>query len=127
MPIRFTCPHCHQKLSVGQRKAGTAAECPRCRQTLTIPQPPAEPQTAAASVEAVKAPPIGEAAVFLPEPDDFTGLELVYDTASTSPPVKAPPAAADVIVLPRYVVYLQGGLLAAVALAAFAIGIAVGT
>jgi len=127
MPIRFTCPHCHQKLSVGQRKAGTAAECPRCRQTLTIPQPPAEPQTAAASVEAVKAPPIGEAAVFLPEPDDFAGLELVYDTASTSPPVKAPPAAADVIVLPRYVVYLQGGLLAAVALAAFAIGIAVGT
>ena len=37
MPVRFTCPHCRQKLSVSSRKAGRDADCPRCGRMLTIP------------------------------------------------------------------------------------------
>src|SRR5262245_53966413 len=135
MPIRFTCPHCHQKLSVGQRKAGTTAECPRCKRELTIPLVPAgvslgqqhpAVQTASTAPTNVSGAPAGEAAVFLPEADEFAGLELVYDTAPASNPPKAPPPVADVIVVPRYILYLQGGLIAGVALLAFAIGMMMG-
>src|SRR5262245_28519420 len=135
MPIRFTCPHCHQKLSVGQRKAGTTAECPRCKRALTIPLVPASAsvrgqpsavQAASAAPTNASAAPSGEAAVFLPEADEFAGLELVYDTAAASSPPEAPPPVADVIVIPRYILYLQGGLLAGVALLAFAIGMMMG-
>ena len=131
MPIRFTCPHCRQKLSVARRKAGSTAECPRCKRSLTIPQPPAEtvhpkqaPLLDAASTSSnapadATPPPIGEAAIFSPDADEFAGLELVYDTAPTVATPSPPPAVADVIVIPRYIVYLQGGLLAVVALIAF--------
>ena len=43
MPIRFSCPHCTQKLSVSTRKAGKVANCPRCKKELTVPAP--EPAT----------------------------------------------------------------------------------
>ena len=39
MPIRFSCPHCTQKLSVSTRKAGKTANCPRCKKELTVPAP----------------------------------------------------------------------------------------
>src|SRR5437763_965043 len=65
MPIRFACPHCRQKLSVAQRKAGEQAECPRCHQSLTIPQPPMD---AAAPAAAIPPPP----AVANPPPEDHT-------------------------------------------------------
>src|SRR6185369_9352245 len=41
MPIRFSCPHCSQKLSVSTRKAGKTANCPRCKKELTVPAPEA--------------------------------------------------------------------------------------
>ena len=41
-------------------------------------------------------------------------------------PLRAPPGPADVVVVPRYVVYCQGALLAIVALVAFAIGMLMG-
>jgi hypothetical protein len=136
MPIRFTCPHCHQKLSVGQRKAGAAAECPRCKRALTIPLVPASASIDNHTPGAIHpelpvsndatAAPAGEAAVFLPEVDEFVSLELVYDNAPASSPPKPPPPVADVIVVPRYILYLQGGLIAGVALAAFAIGTMMG-
>jgi hypothetical protein len=142
MPIRFSCPHCRQKLSVGLRKAATSAECPRCKRTLTIPQPPepasidstALPTTADRPTEAshppprsVSPPPTGDAPTFLPDAHEFVGLELVYDTSSSTAVPPAPPPPVDVIVIPRFVVYLQGGLLAAVALVAFAIGMIMGS
>jgi hypothetical protein len=147
MPIRFACPHCQQKLSIAQRKAGEQAECPRCRQSLTIPQPPASPlakeqkdsgvfggyaSAARADVSPPKTsapigPPPGNEPVFLPDADDFHGVELIYDTATAEAPLEAPPAPADVVVVPRYVLYLQAGLLAVVALIAFTIGILFGS
>jgi hypothetical protein len=138
MPIRFTCPHCRQKLSVAQRKAGSTAECPRCKRSLSIPQLPeptaqkqaltaAESAAATAAAPGSSGPPAGESAIFSPDADEFAGLELVYDTSSGITAPAAPPAAPDVIVIPRYVVYLQGALLAVVALVAFAIGMMMGS
>lgn len=46
MPIRFACPHCHQKLSVSSRKAGVRVACPNCKQPLKIPQPRPQPELA---------------------------------------------------------------------------------
>jgi hypothetical protein len=56
----------------------------------------------------------------------FEGLELVYDAPPRSAKVAAPPVAADLIAVPRYAIYLQGGLLAAVAFVAFVIGVLAG-
>jgi hypothetical protein len=125
MPIRFTCPHCRQKLSVAQRKAGTATECPRCHGTLTVPEPPAE--TKATGEQPAANAPLGEAPEFLPEADEFAGLELIYETASEP---KAPPAPSrfrEEVAVPRYIIYLQGGLIAVVALVSLAIGMLLGS
>lgn len=62
-------------------------------------------------------------------PDDgrgFEGLELVYDNVDARPSVPAPPVAADLIAIPRYAIYIQGGLLAVVAFFAFIIGLLAG-
>jgi hypothetical protein len=64
-------------------------------------------------------------AVFTPDTSEFDGIELVYD--STEPSAAATrPVSADLVAIPRYVIYLQGGLLGVVALIAFAIGLLTG-
>jgi len=168
MPIRFACPHCHQKLSVSSRKAGTSADCPRCKRKLSIPTPPPEvkpppapkpvsPATVAAPQEPVASgqepeadrfdpaqiaermaaaetavavaepPPEAEEAVWTPDPAGYEGMELVYDTTASA--ASSQPAFAEhteLVAIPRYVLYLQGGLIAVVALIAFAIGMLAG-
>ncbi len=59
-------------------------------------------------------------------PGGFEGLELVYDAPPARERVAAPPVAADMIAVPRYAIYLQGGLLAVVAFFAFVIGLLAG-
>jgi hypothetical protein len=62
-------------------------------------------------------------------PDDgrgFEGLEIVYDSPPPRDDTPAPPVAADLIAVPRYAIYLQGGLLAVVAFTAFVIGLLAG-
>jgi hypothetical protein len=59
--------------------------------------------------------------------DDGGAMELVYDTSGddrSAPPAAEPP---DLIAVPRWIVYLQGGLLAVVALASLAIGMIFGS
>jgi len=73
------------------------------------------------------APPIDGEAIVIPDADEPGGLELVYEEAASDDPVSAPPPVADVIVVPRYAVYLQGGLLALVSFVAFSIGILMGS
>lgn len=168
MPIRFSCPHCRQKLSVSSRKAGTAAECPRCHRSLTIPPPDEElkqdgPPAAARSEESASEPATGSvlvakamtvadasaAALDGPEPREITvalhdsprrpdaavdhdaqafgRIELVLDKADARPIPAAPPRSLDMIAVPRYVLYVQAGLIAVVALLAFAIGVLAGS
>jgi hypothetical protein len=124
MPIRFSCPHCGQKLSIAQRKAGSTAGCPRCKQTLTVPEPPASPP--GPSPRKVAAP-VGESPSFLPDVGDYDGVELVYDAPASDGEPRPPPAAADTIVVARRVIYWQGALLGLVALVAFSIGLIMGS
>ena len=37
MPVQFVCTHCHRRLSVGHRKAGTTVACPKCGQPNVVP------------------------------------------------------------------------------------------
>jgi hypothetical protein len=82
--------------------------------------------TAALETPAELPQPAGIDPVFVPDiGEGFEGLELVYD-APESRAVAPPPVAADLISIPRYAIYLQGGLLAVVAFVAFAIGLLAG-
>jgi hypothetical protein len=148
MPVRFACPHCHQKLSVSSRKAGREAHCPRCQRLLTIPaivaptaEPPREPAATHEPATATSEPaapepklpePTAQVAI-APEVDDlhldFGGpedFELVFDTTDESPAAAPVDTHPDLIAVPRLVLYLQGGLLAIVALVSFALGLIAG-
>lgn len=144
MPIRFACTHCGQRLSVGSHKAGKTAACPKCKSSITVPvpepaPPPAEPETP----EIVPEPPPLEIPAALPgfvgddpQPSfDFDrDIEVVYETRSAAAPAR--PARRrveedgsndrDRVSLPRYVIFVQGGLLAVVGIVCFLLGIAVG-
>ncbi len=153
MPIRFACPHCRQKLSVSSRKAGRTADCPRCRAAIQIPQPAegiAERELAPA-VSAAPVPAAVAATEFVvpaeaePPPAQSLGeqqsldeqyaapplerdeLELVYDTSDDAAEYAAADEPPDLISVPRWILYLQGGLLAVVALASFTIGLLAGS
>jgi len=67
-----------------------------------------------------------EATVDAPADEDSAGPELSGNIAADRAEPKAPPIRADFIVVPRYVIYTQGALLAAVALTAFVIGVLLG-
>jgi hypothetical protein len=143
MPIRFVCSHCGQRLSVGSHKAGKTAACPKCRSSITVPIPDAEPAPAEPEVpEMVPEPPPLEISAALPDfahdeaPPSFDfgrDVEVVYETKAAAPPRTArkrsdDEAALDLdrVSLPRYVLFVQGGLLAVVGIVCFLLGMAVG-
>jgi len=70
--------------------------------------------------------PASEATVDAPAVDDPSGLDLAEDNTADRAEPRAPSIRADFIVVPRYVIYTQGALLAAVALTAFVIGVLLG-
>jgi hypothetical protein len=138
MPIPFACVHCGTALSVSSTQAGTTLQCPTCQQVVEVPAgggrtgPPPRPGTAGASPTqgATPPPPLPPTAagtfdappVHLPqEPPVHSPVE---------PPVAWTPGArqeaADLVSVPRHVLYLQGLLLGAVAVGAFWIGLLVG-
>jgi hypothetical protein len=136
MPIRFACPTCGQRLSVGSHKAGKSAVCPKCKANVAIPQ---ESSAEAASEEHSPSPPIDAPPVVSPplaeeRPlfDFDRGVEVVYETTTAvapSPPILRSDSEAldfDRIALPRYVVFMQGILLAVVGMVCFMLGMAVG-
>lgn len=142
MPIRFVCSQCGQRLSVGSHKAGKTAACPKCKASITVPAPeieppPAEPETP----EIVPEPPPLEIPAALPNfaDDEATpsfdfrrDIEVVYETKSAAPRTTRKrsddegPLDLDRVSLPRYVLFVQGGLLAVVAIVCFLLGMAVG-
>src|SRR4051812_20278583 len=124
MPIRFSCPHCTQKLSVSTRKAGKTANCPRCKKELTVPA--SEPAAGQGEGEATTAEE-GE------NEDDpyaqfvvYDETELVYDDAALVRQPGGTPSVQDRVAVPRYVLYTQGLLLGAVALTCFIFGVLTG-
>lgn len=134
MPFRFPCEHCGQTLKVSTKKIGKSEACPACKRVLIVPSL----AEAAARFKSRKQAAVGaegesESSGGLSEfvvYDDDT--ELVYETDDPPMLERAPVAAAATVDLtkvsvPRTMLYLQGGLLALVALAAFGLGIVVGS
>lgn len=124
--LRFACPNCQQKLSVGVHKAGTSAKCPRCQQQFVVPKPgPDTPHISSAAALPPPPPPGGNKPPgtfeqYLVYDDD---TEIVYDADTPAPPAVQP---ADSVSVPRWVLYAQGGMLAVIAIFSFAMGVLAG-
>ena len=123
MAIKFVCEHCGQKLKVSARKAGTNAKCPKCREPITVPGEPSDLTDASTADEdaAAEENPYAEFVVY----DDE--VEWVYE--DDEPDADTGPATAtDInrVLVPRNVLYMQGILLAVVALVSFVLGVMVG-
>lgn len=118
MAIRFSCPQCHQRLSVASQKAEQDVKCPRCRQLVRVP---------ADSTDTTSPPPLLPA---LGAEVSLTSVaeqvdELVYaegEGESSAPRGRA----GQFVVIRRRIIYLQGFLLGLVALVFFVFGMVVG-
>src|SRR5688500_7907555 len=137
MPVRFTCRHCDSTLSVSSRKAGQQVTCPKCRERTPVPggeiPAAAEPETAADEPDVVPPAPPGDRrdatfadtepplidspAPAADESGDENEVIWVYEREPSAIDVVHPDSVIDYdkIALPRYVLYGQGVLLAAIA------------
>jgi hypothetical protein len=129
MPIQFACIHCDQRLSVSQKKVGTQVECPQCKTPIDVPD-----EASAAEIlqdrrrrrDAQQSNPFSQFAVFDEEP------EIVYEhdiepVQQVTLPTQEATVDPNRVAVPRLMIYLQGGLLAAVAIVTFTLGIMVGS
>ncbi len=146
--VRFNCPHCKLGLSVPEQRSGTDVRCPRCKETVKVPlaseplerpTPPTPPQINAPVPAPAELEPVTEAPPIQP-------LSLSAST-NISPPVMEPAERTEQgsenenestqqrvdnlgrqhrINLPRSVIYIQGGLLAAVGLVGLFLGLLIG-
>jgi hypothetical protein len=148
MPVQFICPECHQLLSVGTRKIGMEVTCPRCQRPIVVPTQEAA-AVGLAMRQSLRAPqaeePLAEFVVY----DDVPAIiesapAAVVSSVSTAEKLPqstvtrsagSPPAwrwaarnefPSAMLLLSRRGVYLQGAILAAVALVAFLAGLAIG-
>ena len=130
MPIRFSCPHCSQKLSVSTRKAGSSANCPRCKKELAVPVAQVPVQASIGSGEGPASSVAVEEGANEDDPYSqfvvYDDTELVYDNASPALHPAGSPSVQDRVSIPRYVIYTQGVLLGAVALTCFVFGVLTG-
>ena len=136
MPIKFSCPHCSRRLSVSSKRANTAVVCPKCEQTLTVPATSKGTSTQregkrkkekkdSAPPVASQNNPFAEFEVFdLPptESDKASHEQRVSRTRQIENQAVNP----STLAVPRHVLYLQGGLLLALAVVAFSLGLLVG-
>ncbi len=119
MPIRVTCAHCGQRLSVPSEKAGRDVQCPRCRQVVEVAG-----QQWAGMPEAPRAPASDPSGGAQSQGEDAP-ISVLPSAASR--PAVPPPGAGRTIQVPRPVVYMQGFLLGVVALVFFVFGLTVGS
>jgi hypothetical protein len=96
MPIRFACPSCGQRLTVGEHKAGRSASCPKCQSPLTIPEKKeagrlsaraAPKQGGEAPAEAEPAQPPASGAIVEPAATPTTSADDVPLPAPPPPPL----------------------------------------
>jgi hypothetical protein len=144
MSIRFSCSNCGQRLSVRAQRAGQIATCPKCKTALKIPAE-STPLTNAGRPAITTGNAGGMQFMSLsdeppsikvhhpPTPRAVQPTSVPLAAAPTiqsqpitqSVPADSPQAPADYVLLPRYVIFTQGFLLAAVAIVAFLLGFAV--
>lgn len=135
MPVRFRCPQCQQRLSIGSHKSGTIIECPTCKEQVRVPDDSellstknATPSDATSGLEAEKqidslatAPAPAANTVTAPQP-----IEPPPQPEKQAAPVWLPKLDESHVSVPRYVIYLQGLLLGGVALVCLILGIFLG-
>lgn len=147
MPIRFRCPQCQQRLSIGAHKAGTLIDCPTCKERVKVPVEGEElanvghssPNQVAAMAKAqhggvehqiqdtTVSPEMAPAASKVSE-----SLSSVTAGLPATPIQFAAPLPwmtkldASRVTLPRYVIYSQGLLLGVVAVVSLMTGIFLG-
>ncbi len=117
MPIRFTCPHCNQLLSVARRKIGRAVACPKCLAAVRVPPP--LPKEAALPQADMRPSSVHPDASLEGEHEARPPKAATAPASATSPPESS-------ITFPRSVLYFVGGLIVAVAILAFLIGLSMG-
>jgi hypothetical protein len=143
MPIRFRCPQCQQRLSIGSHKSGTLIECPTCKEQVRVPEDSEiSSSRASAAVELPSATgvemekqldstaigmEVSKAAQAVPERGAQAAMpDRLSQAAPTSPLAWLPKLDASQVLVPRYVIYSQGLLLGAVGLVCLMIGIVLG-
>ena len=128
MPIKFSCPHCNRRLAVPTKRANTQATCPQCQKKMTVPGRPGsrEPNPPAqVSTTEPQQNPYSEFEVFDLPPNQATKTAHQQKIARTRK-IESQPINPTALAVPRHVLYLQGGLLLVLAVAAFALGLLVG-
>jgi hypothetical protein len=120
MPIRFSCPRCGQALRARDDKAGRKLKCPKCDQSLSVPLEDTRP--APDSEGAAADSPPSELIVY--DDDVSSGTEEPDGAASTPRPDDQAVEHFNprYVAVPRWMLFAHGGLLAVLAMAAFAIG-----
>jgi phage FluMu protein Com len=150
MPVRFICPHCNQLLAVASRKAGAQVNCPKCHAAIIVPE--GETTDSAASLTTrpqqlhVAPPPDGLADVVTAPTVVTTGVrfedadvEQALSSLVVTEPTPATAAGSEaaisprlagaerhMLLVPRRMIYVQGVLLAVVALFFFLTGVWIG-
>lgn len=89
MPIRFRCPRCQQRLSIGAHKSGVLIECPTCKEQVRVPE--------GSEVLSVRGPSTSEMELEVSSPSKSTTVPMA-DLAA--PVMNSPPLAAASAVIP---------------------------
>jgi hypothetical protein len=126
MPVKFACPACNQRLSVSRRKIGSDVNCPRCRAALVVPDPAARDVLNGILDPALS---ISTSATTAPDPNfRLPSLgdpgEPAKRAGKRTTPREDDKVAIDHrrVSIPRWVLYVQGALIAAVAGLSFGFG-----
>ncbi|MEX1224370.1 MAG: hypothetical protein WEA31_07460 [Pirellulales bacterium] len=119
MPVRFSCSECGQRLNARDDKIGKTLKCPKCRTQLVVP-----------SVEAAEAhDPTRDALKQLEEAvgeDDDVSELVVYDDDSEQSTARTSDFDRELVSVSRRVIYVQAGLLLALALFGLTVGFLIG-
>ncbi len=131
MSLRFACPHCHQKLSVSADKAGQKRNCPKCKQPIVVPHSATSGSAstignqvatsdASPATGGIAPPTFEQFEVY----DDDT--EILYDAEIPAYVPGGVPKLVDRVSVPRWSIYVQGGLLAGLSFLCFMLGLCAG-
>ena len=144
MPITFPCPHCSHSIKASSKHANRRVSCPKCQEKLTVPArrvttqqspttepPPKEPSATRTHPRSATTKPAdesnNESQFDASKIVDFEAQSESLSDASHATrkplPIRIDPNACSI---PRSVIFLQGGLLAVLAILAFGLGLLVG-
>ena len=120
MPVRFQCPHCSSRLTVSRRFGGKRGRCPNCKSKVTVPEisinDPFEDRSADNALSSSNPLTMDDLSS---RQDHLPGL-----ASDASSPGRS--RLSDGVNIPRWVLYVQGGLLGLIATTFFVFGLAVG-